>query len=115
MNKKLREFIKKEHKRLMRIYYSKADEQKRSLARTVKIAEELGELSSEIMALYNDQRKDKIKRNIKEKIAEECADVIITTLLLAENLNINVSRAIDKKIKIIEKRWEKILRGKIKK
>ena len=100
----LQKFIQVEHQRLIKIAGSGFDEHKRSLARTVKLMEELGELSNEIMAYYNDQRKEKISGNIKEKIAEECADVIIVTLLLAENINIDVYAALKEKIQKIRQR-----------
>lgn len=97
------EFIKKEHKRLLRFYnFENHKDIRYPIA--VKIMEELGELSEQLLALDSIQRKEKLKVN-KGKIEEEIADVLITTLLLAENLNIDVSKELTGSIEKRLSRW----------
>ena len=50
--KDLKKFIKKEDQRLRKYYGGYKDEEKRILARTVKLTEELGELCDEVLS-YN--------------------------------------------------------------
>ncbi|MFA5887703.1 MAG: MazG-like family protein [Candidatus Nanoarchaeia archaeon] len=103
--KQLLDFIELEDKRLQKTY-NYPDEQKRILARTVKVTEELGELSSEILASNSLQRKHKIDSHTREKLHEEVADVLITTLLLAKSLNVDVEKELEQKIDKIHKRHE---------
>ena len=105
--KDLLKFIKIESERLIKYYGGYPDQEKRILARTVKLTEELGELCEKILAYNALQRKEKSKKFSKEKLQEEFADVIITTLLLAEVMNVDLAKALEKKIKKINKRYKK--------
>lgn len=100
----LQKFIKTENKRLAKFYSSRLDPQKKTLAWTIKLMEELGELCREILTLYDIQRKEKIAIKDDKKIAEELADVIIVTLLLADNIDIDIYKSLEDKIKKIKKR-----------
>lgn len=102
--KELLEFINLEDKGLKEKFGHYADEEKRTLARTVKIWEEFGELCDEILSNMSLQRKDKLSKRDKENLEKEFADVIITTLLLAKSINIDVAKAIENKIIEINKR-----------
>ena len=102
--KDLLEFIEIENKRL-RTYYHSTDEDKIILAQTVKLTEELGELCSEVLAHKSLQRKQKLENHDKENIQEEFADVIITAMLLAKAMNIDIEKALENKIKKINKRY----------
>ncbi len=51
------------------------------------------------------QRKQKLKNLDKENLHGEFADVIITTLLLAKAMNIDIEKALEKKIEKINKRY----------
>ncbi|MEK7531552.1 MAG: MazG nucleotide pyrophosphohydrolase domain-containing protein [Patescibacteria group bacterium] len=84
-------------------------ERERVLARTVKISEELGELCDEVLASMGDQRSGKLEVRDSENLSGEFADVIITTFLLAKSMNVNVSEALEKKIKKIRERHNKQL------
>lgn len=95
-------FIKEEHQRLMRLYDLKEHSQIK-YPMVVKIMEELGELSECILASDSMQRIEKLEAQ-KSKIDEEVADVLITTLLLAENMNIDVVSGLKRKIEKIKKR-----------
>ncbi|HEY4497034.1 MAG TPA: MazG nucleotide pyrophosphohydrolase domain-containing protein [Candidatus Paceibacterota bacterium] len=102
----LMRFIKKEDKRLRRYYGNYKDEEKRILARTVKLSEELGELCDAVLRHNAMQRKGKMKKS-GDNLSEEFADVLITTLLLAEAMDIDIDRALIKKMKKIDKRYGK--------
>lgn len=99
--KDLLKFIELEHKRL-KDSFSIEDNEKRILARTVKLQEEMGELCEEILKNLSLQRKEKLKS--KGKLNEEFADVLITLLLLAKAVDVDVEDALEKKIRKIKKR-----------
>lgn len=103
--KNLRKFIRKEDKRLRKQYGNYKDDEKRILARTVKLMEELGELSNEVLSYNSMQRKDKLDKYKANNLSEEFADVIITTFLLAEVLGVDVEKSLRQKIKKIDKRY----------
>ncbi|HCC59684.1 MAG: hypothetical protein A2402_02965 [Candidatus Staskawiczbacteria bacterium RIFOXYC1_FULL_37_43] len=105
--KDLISFIKKEDERLRNRYGNYPDEEKRILARTVKLAEEFGELCDEVLAYNSMQRKDKLDNIVEGNLAEEFADVIITSLLLANAMNVDIEKALEKKMEKIDKRYEK--------
>ena len=105
--KELLDFINKEDKRLREYYGNYPDEEKRILARTVKLMEEIGELSNDVLSFNSMQRKEKLDNHDKENIREEFADVLFTTLLLAKSMNIDIKKSIEDKIKKIDKRYEK--------
>jgi NTP pyrophosphatase (non-canonical NTP hydrolase) len=102
INDELDEFIEYEYERLVDIYNVK-NRDDALFPMTIKIMEELGELSEEVLASKSLQRPDKLK-NRKSKIEEEFADVILTTLLLARNMNVDMKSAIKNKIEKIKKR-----------
>lgn len=66
--KQLQNFIEKEHKRLIERYGILEDAQKRTLARTVKLMEEVGELCNEILSFNIMHRKEKMRKKNKEKL-----------------------------------------------
>lgn len=81
------------------------DPQARIFGKTVKIMEELGELSQEIIAslrLHRNQRNENYK---KENLEGEFADVIGSLMILADELNIDVENAVEKKIEETKKRF----------
>lgn len=102
--KELLEFIEMENERI-RKRYPNLDEEKLILAQTVKINEELGELYDEILNHCSLQRKEKLDNMDKKTIEEEFSDVLITTLLLAKRMNIDIEKALKEKIDEINKRY----------
>lgn len=74
-------------------------------ARMVKVTEEVGELASEVLASQGDLRKEKLEKRDDESLGDEIADVLITTLMLAASLNVDVPGALARKIAKIEKRF----------
>lgn len=103
----LKRFIKKEDQRLRKYYGSHKDEEKRILARTVKLTEELGELCDEVLSHNSMQRKEKTDSHESDNLTEEFADVVITTLLLAEAMKVDIEQALQSKIEEINQRYEK--------
>lgn len=99
----LLEFIDKEDKRL-KDHYSNLDEEKRILARTVKLMEELGELCDDVLSFKSMQRSDKLDKHDKENIQEEFADVLFTAMLLAKSMDIDVWKGMKSKMEKIKKR-----------
>ncbi len=105
--KELLEFIDLENKRLIEKFgKNSSTQQERILARTVKLTEELGELCNEVLAFNGDQRQEKLDKYDKNNLPNEFADVIITTLLLAKSMNVDVKEALTNKIEKINKRYE---------
>jgi len=104
--KDLLKFIEIEDERLKKYYGGYDDQEKRILARTIKLTEELGELSDEVLAHSFLQRKQKLDNHDKENLPEEFADVIITVLLLAKAMNVDIEKAFEKKVEKVNKRYE---------
>jgi len=104
--KDLLKFIEIEDERLKKYYGGYDDQEKRILARTVKLTEELGELCDEVLAYNSLQRKQKLDNHDKENLPEEFADVIITALLLAKAMNVDIEAALEKKVEKVNKRYE---------
>ena len=102
--KKLLEFVDLENKRLIAKFGQSSSQRERVLARTVKLTEELGELCNEVLAFNGDQGKEKLDKHNKNNLPNEFADVIITTLLLAKTMNIDIQEALKQKIKSINER-----------
>lgn len=75
-------------------------------ARTMKIMEELGELSDEILTSMNLQRNTKIAKFSRENVEDEFADVLGSLILLGIELDIDFEKVMEKKIKFTRERFE---------
>lgn len=104
-SKELKNFIDRIDKKLKK-QFNHLDDEKRALARTIKLVEEVGELCEEILLHSNLQRRKKLDNKNKDNINGEFADVLITVLLLAKLMKVDVNKAIFDKIKEIDKRNE---------
>jgi NTP pyrophosphatase (non-canonical NTP hydrolase) len=82
-------------------------EEKEILTRTIKLNEEVGELCNDILSVLKLQRKSKLEKFDKRNFYEEFADVIITTIMLANSAGVDIERAINDKMKKIESRYNK--------
>ncbi len=82
------------------------DRDQRIFARTMKIVEELGELSDEILTSMNLQRSSKIANFSRQNIEDEYADVLGSLILLAIELDIDVEAVIARKIQFTRDRFE---------
>ncbi|TSC52231.1 MAG: Uncharacterized protein LiPW41_442 [Parcubacteria group bacterium LiPW_41] len=107
--KELSLFIKAEDARLRTMHGNSEDTEKRLLAHSVKLSEEVGELSEIVLSYCSLQRKEKLNKFDKEHIPGEFADVIIVCALLANAMDVDLEDAIEKKIKVIEERHKKHL------
>lgn len=104
--KTLQKFIKTEHQRMLAMVGRKESQKMRTLFRTIKLMEEMGELAEEILGFTAVQRSPKMRPQNKEKLAEELADVIIVVLLLSRNLKVDVWAALEKKTRKIALRYQ---------
>lgn len=82
------------------------NKQQRIFARTMKIVEELGELADEILTSMNLQRNSKIAKFSHQNIEDEFADVLGSLILLANELDIDVEKVIQRKIDFTRERFE---------
>lgn len=105
--KKLLQFISLEDSRLKARFENYPDTEKRILARTVKLNEEVGELCNEVLAFNSMQRKEKLEHHDGKELEHEFADVIITTLLLANTMGVDIEKALEGKIEKINSRYKK--------
>ncbi len=78
----------------------------RVFARTMKIVEELGELSDEILTSMNLQRDSKIAKFTQQNVEDEFADVLASLILLAIELDIDIEEVIQRKIDFTRDRFE---------
>lgn len=82
------------------------NQEQKVFARTMKIMEELGELSDEILTSMNLQRNTKIANFSRENVEDEFADVLGSLILLGIELDIDVETVIKKKIAFTRDRFE---------
>lgn len=101
--KTLQEKVKLNDQRTTR-YHLYTPQEKEILTMTVKLNEEVGELCNDILSILRVQRKAKLEKFDKRNVYEEFADVILTTLQLASAAKVDIQRAVEDKIKKIEKR-----------
>jgi NTP pyrophosphatase (non-canonical NTP hydrolase) len=105
--KSLQEKIKVLSEKTRPQYKLYSQTEKEILTKTVKLNEEVGELCNDILSILKLQRKAKLDSFNKANIYQEFADVIITTIQLAEVSGVDVERAISDKLVKIEKRYMK--------
>jgi len=79
--------------------------EKEILTKTVKLNEEVGELCNDILSILKLQRKAKLQKFDKRNIYQEFADVIITTIQLAQVAGVDINRAVGDKLKKIEEKY----------
>lgn len=82
------------------------NKEQRVFARTMKIMEELGELSDEILTSMNLQRNTKIAKFSHQNIEDEFADVLGSLILLGIELDVDVEKVMKRKIAFTRDRFE---------
>jgi len=102
--KDLFRFIEVEDEKLQKRFASLSKKEDVILARTVKLGEEFGELCEEVLAYNSLQRRQKLGNYNEENLREEFADVIITALLLARSMNVNIETALETKMQKLNQR-----------
>jgi NTP pyrophosphatase (non-canonical NTP hydrolase) len=81
-----------------------SEKEKEILTITVKLNEEVGELCNDILGILKLQRRAKLEKFDKRNIYQEFADIIITTIQLAQVTGVDIERALQDKLKKIEER-----------
>ncbi|OYV63168.1 MAG: hypothetical protein B7X03_02910 [Parcubacteria group bacterium 21-58-10] len=109
--KELQTFIDEQDALFRSVKTASQTERERVLARTVKISEEFGELCDEVLASLGDQRAGKMDGRSAESLADEFADVVITTFLLAKSMDVDVPEALARKIEQIKAKHNKQLQS----
>jgi NTP pyrophosphatase (non-canonical NTP hydrolase) len=71
----------------------------------MKVVEELGELSDEILTSMNLQRNTKIAKFSRENVEDEFADVMGSLILLGIELEIDVEEVMRRKIEFTRERF----------
>lgn len=89
-------------------YTLRTAQEQEILSRTVKLNEEVGELCNDILSILKLQRKAKLENFDKRNVYQEFADVIMTTIQLANAAGVDVERAIDDKLKKVEEKYQKV-------
>lgn len=82
-----------------------ADKNQRVFARTMKLVEELGELSDELLSSMNLQRAEKQGKFAQANVADELADVLASVILLALELDIDIEEIMKRKLVYTKKRF----------
>ena len=103
--KQLLEFIDKE-KETIEKRFNRLDKEKRILAQNLKLTEEVGEFTNEVLLKLSLARDEKLENMDKNNINNEFADVIITALVLARTLDIDPERALENRINKLKERWD---------
>ncbi len=83
-------------------YFKNSTKQEIAYTSTIKLSEEVGELCNEILKLFKLQREEKLT---KVKVESELADVIISTLIIAQTLNLNIKELLQTRQEEISKRF----------
>lgn len=81
------------------------DKDHQVFARIMKLVEELGELSDEILTSMNLARDSKIAKFSRENMEDEFADVLGSLILLAIELDVDVEKVMRKKIAFTRDRF----------
>ena len=82
-------------------FVSLTKREKDILLKTVKLSEEVGELSNDILSVLSLQRKSKLDAFDKTNLYEEFADVVLGALALANTMRVDMDRAVKDKLKKI--------------
>ncbi|MBD3231930.1 pyrophosphatase [Candidatus Dependentiae bacterium] len=104
---KLKNFIKDQEHRVQK-YYKIEDKKIFALIGMNKLTEEIGELAREILASQKIRHKDKVNNHNTETLSLEFADVIITTLILAQTTGIDLEKALKIKIEKVTKKYDNL-------
>lgn len=95
------EFAKLETNRIKEKY--KMNSKDLTLATTIKLGEEVGELNHEVLKHFGHVREKHLE--IKNKLAHEIADVMICSSIVAESLSVDIKSALKEKMEKINKRY----------
>lgn len=95
-------FIDKVHNYFMK---SSPDTEKELLYRHLKLSEEFGELSNDVMAYLGHQRKDKLDSFDPKNLWYEVVDVVLAALVVGKMTGVDLEQAFEDKIQNITQRF----------
>jgi len=98
--------LKDKFERLFEVFDEKASE-KHPVFQAAKIAEETGEAINLVFKLVGFRRESYDVEEIRKKLSEELADVVITTFVCAKVCGVDLWNAVERKLDIEIGRWEK--------
>lgn len=73
----------------------------------LKLGEEYGELCEAMLARVGFQRKEKLEKSSAGDVGDELADVIVTALALAVNLDLDIEEIINDELGTVRERFGK--------
>ena len=80
----------------------------RAFAQMIKVSEETGELSEQVLWKFGWQRMSKKDKISDEKLENEIADVILATIRLGRLMDLDIEKLLEKKMKILEDRFNNL-------
>ncbi len=100
----LKIFLDRVDIRLREEYGSRLPGNEYMLSHFIKLSEEVEELAEQVLAFNSVQRASKNMSKDKTALGDEVADVLITLLLLARDLNVDIEAALNHKTRKISQR-----------
>jgi len=97
--------LKEKFEKLYELFDRRAPE-KHPVFQAAKIAEETGEAINLVFKLVGFRRENYDVEEIREKLGNELADVVITTFVCAKVCGIDLWKAVGKKLDVEIRRWE---------
>ncbi len=104
LSQKLKDWVVERENKIWQTQKEARGEATHLLAYTAKLGEETGELAEQVLARLGYQRKSKVLTQGDDELADECADVIIVALFLAQAANLDIEKALERKMKKQEER-----------
>lgn len=98
--------MKEKFEKLFELFDEKASE-KHPVFQAAKIAEETGEAINLVFKLVGFRRETYDVEEIREKLGDELADVVITTFTCSKICGVDLWKAVERKLAIEIERWEK--------
>jgi NTP pyrophosphatase (non-canonical NTP hydrolase) len=91
---------------LFRLFDEKASE-KHPVFQAAKIAEETGEAINLVFKLVGFRRESYDTEEVRRRLSDELADVVITTYICARVCGVNLWKAVERKLDIEIERWQR--------
>jgi NTP pyrophosphatase (non-canonical NTP hydrolase) len=101
-------FARLQEERFKVLNAGKLSETERLYAQTVKLGEEFGELCEAIMAYNGHQREEKLAAIDPANLSKEFADCVIVLFLLAQKVSVNIPKALEEKIAVLNERFKDV-------
>ena len=98
--------MKNKFEKVWKLFDEKAPE-KNPVFQAAKIAEETGEAVGLVFKLAGLRRENYDIEDIKRKLSDELADIVITTFVCSKVCGVDLWQAVDKKLDTEIRRWER--------